>query len=134
VWRLLHNVVLGSRNEKGFEVGYVHSEPIKDGDFWEVRVDDIGEHFRSEQSYYDVGFGIKNMTVREGKNRMDYGFDAGVVSNYWKLVEFHLDDKRNRREWSDSVLINGDILKFKRDGTKLVLSKRPIPRRIHVQP
>merc|ERR1712168_1740095 len=63
VWRLMHNVVLGSRKEKGFEVEYVYDEPIKDGDFWEVRIDDMGDHFRE-----------------------DYGFDAGIVSNYWKLV------------------------------------------------
>jgi len=120
VWRLIHNVVLGSRNEKSFEVGYVHEEPIKDGDFWEVRIDDLGEHFRSEQCYYDIGLGIKNMTTRSGSNRDDYGFDAGLVSNYWKLVEFQLDDHRNRREWTDAVLINGDILRYKVQGSKLI--------------
>merc|ERR1712168_405542 len=123
VWRLMHNVLLGSRNEKSFEVGFVYDKPIKDGDFWEVKIDDIGEHFREEQCYYDIGLGIKNMSVQSGTNREDYGFDAGLVSNYWKLVEFHLDDKRNRREWSDSVLINGDILKFKVQGSKLVCAR-----------
>jgi len=123
VWRVVHNVVLGSRNTKGFEVEYVHPQAVKDGDFWEIRIDDIGEHFRSEQSYYDIGFGLINMESKEGKNREDYGFDAGMVSNYWKLVEFQMDNKRNRREWSDSVLINGDILKFKVQGSKLVCAR-----------
>ena len=36
VWRIVHNVVLGSRNTNGFEVEYVHSAPVKEGDFWEV--------------------------------------------------------------------------------------------------
>jgi len=120
VWRLMHNVVLGSRNEKSFEVGYVYDQPIKDGDFWEVRIDDLGDHFREEQSYYDIGLGIKNMSVREGKNREDYGFDAGIVSNYWKLVEFHMDEKRNRREWTDAVFINGDIIRYKVEGSKII--------------
>jgi len=120
VWRLMHNVVLGSRNEKSFEVGYVYDEPIKDGDFWEVRIDDMGDHFREEQCYYDIGLGIKNMSVREGKNREDYGFDAGIVSNYWKLVEFHMDEKRNRREWTDAVFINGDIIRYKVEGSKII--------------
>jgi len=120
VWRLMHNVVLGSRNTNGFEVEYVHDQPIKDGDFWEVRIDDMGEHFREEQSYYDIGLGIKNMSMSQGKNREDYGFDAGIVSNYWKLVEFELDDKRNRREWTDSVLINGDIIRYKVQGSKII--------------
>ena len=56
----------------------------------------------------------------EGKNREDYGFDAGIVSNYWKLVEFELDDKRNRREWTDSVFINGDIIRYKVQGSKII--------------
>merc|ERR1711962_1110598 len=43
VWRLMHNVVLGSRNTAGFEVGYLHDQPIKDGDFWEIRIDDMDE-------------------------------------------------------------------------------------------
>jgi len=120
VWRLMHNVVLGSRNEKGFEVEYVYDQPIKDGDFWEVRIDDLGEHFRSEQSYYDIGLGIKNMSNSTGKNREDYGFDAGIVSNYWKLVEFQMDDKRNRREWTDAVFINGDIIRYKVEGAKII--------------
>jgi len=120
VWRLMHNVVLGSRNEKSFEVGYVHPDPVKDGDYWEVRIDDMGDHFRSEQCYYDIGLGIKNMTKREGPNREDYGFDAGIVSNYWKLVEFQMDKERNRREWTDAVFINGDIIRYKVEGAKLV--------------
>jgi len=120
VWRLMHNVVLGSRNEKSFEVEFVYDHPIKDGDFWEVKIDDIGEHFREEQCYYDIGLGIRNMTVQSGTNREDYGFDAGLVSNYWKLVEFHLDDKRNRREWTDAVLIKGDIIRYKVEGSKLI--------------
>jgi len=119
VWRLMHNVVLGSRNTTGFEVGYVYDQPIKDGDFWEVRIDDLGDHFREEQFYYDIGLGIKNMSVREGKNRLDYGFDAGIVSNYWKLVEFH-GDSRNRREWTDAVFINGDIIRYKVQGNKII--------------
>jgi len=123
VWRIVHNVVLGSRNTTGFEVEYLHPQAVKDGDFWEVRIDDIGEHFRSEQSYYDIGLGLINMNSKEGKNREDYGFDAGLVSNYWKLVEFQLDNKRNRREWTDAVLINGDILKFKVQGSKLICSR-----------
>jgi len=123
VWRIVHNVVLGSRNTSGFEVEYTHSAPVKDGDFWEIRIDDLGEHFRKEQSYYDIGLGLINTGAKEGKNREDYGFDIGVVSNHWKLVEFEQNDKRNRREWSDCVLINGDIVKFSIKGDKIIMSR-----------
>jgi len=109
VWSIYHNLNEG-KTAPSFEVMYVHPVPIKCGDSFEVRIDDLGERWEKTQSKFDIGIGVCNMSCK-GTNRDEFGFDIGVLSSDLRVMHLEVGDKKETLDCPDSVLIPGDVIR-----------------------
>ena len=82
VWTVHHNLKK-AKDTSTFEVEYIHPVPLKCGDFFEVRIEDLGEKYAGlkHKGKFEIGIGVRgNSADCGGSNREMYGFDIGYMA------------------------------------------------------